>query len=199
MRSYLLSAALLIVASPALAADYFHTPAPAPYFPDYGYSSSGWSGQYLGASLGGQQTRIELPAGGILEGLGLIGGIFAGVNYEQDGLVYGLEADVDWNSYDQTAACTTPAWYCNVQGSLRARVGYAVDSFHLYGTAGLAVASVGGYGWTAGLGGEVEFNDDWFGRLEYRYTALGAANDWYDQTQTGVTSHAVRLGAGYRF
>jgi outer membrane immunogenic protein len=197
MRSYLLSVALVFTASPVLAADYFQ-PAPEPYF-DYGYSSSGWSGQYLGASLGGQKTHIDLSAGGVLDGVGLVGGFFAGVNYEQDGLVYGLEADVEWNGYDQTAACTTPAWYCSVQGSLRARLGYAVDSFHAYGTAGIAAAAVGGFGWTAGLGAEFAFTDEWFGRAEYRYTALGSANSWADQTETGVTSHAFRVGLGYRF
>ena len=199
MRSHLASAALIFLVSPVVAADYFHMPAPEPQYFDYGYSSSGWSGQYLGATIGGQQTRIETPSSGVLEGFGLIGGFFAGVNYEQEGLAYGLEADVEWNGYDQTAACSTPAWYCSVQGSLRARLGYAIDSVHLYGTAGIAAATVGGYGWTAGLGGEFAFSDDWFGRVEYRYTALGSANAWYDQTETGVAAHAVRAGVGYMF
>ncbi len=197
MRSYFLSAALVVVASPVFAADYLHMPEP----PDirYGYSSSGWSGQYAGATLGGQRTRIDTPAAGVLEGFGLIGGFFAGVNYEQNSIVYGVEADVEWNSFDQAAACSTPAWYCSVQGSLRARLGYASDNFHFYGTAGFAAATVGATGWTAGLGAEVAFSDDWFGRVEYRYTALGSANAWYDQTENGVTAHAVRAGIGYRF
>ena len=197
MRNYFLSLAFVFAASPAMGADYPFTPIPE--FVEYGYSSSGWSGQYLGATLGGQRTRIDLPSGGVLEGVGLIGGLFAGVNYEEGGLVYGVEADVDWNSYDQMAACASPEWYCNVQGSLRARLGFAADSFHAYATAGLAAATVGEYGWTAGVGGEIAFSDAWFGRLEYRYTALGSANAWYDQTRNGVTSHAVRAGIGYRF
>ncbi|MCP8883550.1 porin family protein [Devosia sp. XJ19-1] len=196
MRRLLLSTALVLAASPALAADYFFSDPPPMYD---SYDQQGWSGQYLGATLGGQSTRIELPAGGVLEGYGLIGGIFAGVNYEQDSIVYGAEADVEWNSFDQAAACSSPAWYCSVQGSLRARLGYAVDNFHVYGTAGIAAATVGGYGWTAGLGAEVAFSDAWFGRAEYRYTALGAANAWYDQTENGVIAHAVRAGVGYRF
>lgn len=195
MRSVVLASLAFLAASPALAADYLSFPEPD----DYGYSSSTWSGQYIGGSLGGQRTYIELPAGGILDGLGLIGGVFAGVNYEQDSLIYGLEADVEWNGFDQAAACTSPAWYCSVQGSLRARLGYAVDSFHVYGTAGIAAATVGSIGWTAGLGTEFAFSDAWFARAEYRYTALGAANAWYDQNQTGVTAHAFRTGVGYRF
>ena len=197
MRRFLLGSALALVAVPVMAADYFAPPTPEFY--DYGYSSSEWSGQYIGATIGGQQTRIDVPANGVLEGFGLIGSIFAGVNYEQDGFVYGVEADVEWNSYDQTAACTNPGWYCSVQGSLRARLGFAADSFLVYGTAGVAAASVGGYGWTAGAGAELAFSDAWFGRVEYRYTALGSANAWHDQTQTGVTSHAFRTGVGYRF
>lgn len=199
MRKLLLGSVLIAAVSPVMAADMY---TPDYEWPAYGSSSSnGWSSQYLGATLGGQRTRIDLPnGGGVLEGLGLIGGLFAGVNYDQGGLVYGVEADVDWNSLDQAAACNTPDWYCNVQGSLRARLGFAADAFHVYGTAGLATASVGGLGWTAGVGAEVAISDMLFGRLEYRYTALGSANDWVvDPSETGVTSHAVRAGIGYRF
>ncbi|SMQ66802.1 outer membrane immunogenic protein [Devosia lucknowensis] len=200
MRRFCFSTALVLAASPVTAADYSFAPlTPVHEFTEYGYSSSTWSGQYLGASIGGQNNRITVPGNGVLEGFGLIGGFFAGVNYEQDGLVYGVEADVDWNGYDQAAACATPAWYCAVQGSLRSRLGYAVDSFHVYGTAGIAAATVGGYGWTAGLGAEFAFSDELFARAEYRYTALGSANSWHDQTQTGVVSHAFRTGIGYKF
>ena len=199
MRKFLLGLALIAAASPAMAADM--------YMPDHQWSdfgakrSYGWSGQYLGASVGGQRTRIDLPGGGgVLEGVGLIGGLFAGVNFQEDnGLVLGAEADVEWNGYDQTAACDHPDWYCNVQGSLRARLGFATDSFHAYATAGLAGAAVGGLGWTAGLGAEVAFSDAWFARAEYRYTALGSANAWVDPVETGVISHALRAGIGYRF
>lgn len=195
MRNVVLGALALFAASPVLAADYLYSPEPD----YYGYSSSGWSGQYIGGSLGGQNTRIDLPPATVLEGFGLVGGIFAGVNFEEGGLVFGAEADVEWNSYDQAAACTSPAWYCSWQGSLRARLGYAMDDFHIYGTAGLAAATVGSLGWTAGVGAEFAFSETWFARAEYRYTALGSANPWVDPSQTGVTAHAVRTGIGYRF
>jgi outer membrane immunogenic protein len=221
MRSYLSSAALLFLVSPVVAADYFHTMPPEPQYFDYGYSASGWSGQYLGVTMGSQRTRIEVPGSGVLEGFGLVGGVFAGVNYEQDNWVYGLEADAEWPGFRQSMPCANPAWTCNgylnTQGSLRARLGFAVDAFHVYGTAGLAIAHVGGstvsptnveypnsyarWGWTAGVGAEVAFSDQWFGRAEYRYTDLGTADAWFDVAypNIAVSSHALRAGVGYRF
>lgn len=217
MRRLVLGSLAILAASPALAADYLYQPDVV----EYGYSSSGWSGQYIGASLGGQRTRINIPGHGVLEGLGLIGGVFAGVNFEQEGWVFGAEADAEWSGFEQSMTCTNPAWTCkgylNAQGSLRARIGFAVDSFHVYGTAGLALAHVGGStvsptnveypnsylraGWTAGVGAEVAFSDAWFARAEYRYTDLGTADAWFDvgYPDIGVTSHAVRAGLGYRF
>lgn len=219
MRKLMAAAAALLLASPTLAADMFLPYEPEPY---YAMSDGGWGGQYLGATIGGQRTRIDVPSEGTFEGNGFIGGLFAGYNVHQESLVYGVEADAEWSSYDQSVACgTRAAWTCrgyvNAQGSLRARLGIATDSFHVYGTAGLAVAHAGGsttspanvsyhdsavrFGWTVGAGAEIAFNENWFGRAEYRYTDLGARDMTFDVVHPGVkvTSHALRAGIGYRF
>lgn len=224
MRAILLGSLALLIGSPVLAADYFYSPGPLEpmdSFEGYGYSSSTWSDQYIGVTLGGQRTRIDVPGNGVLEGNGLIGGVFAGWNFEDNGFVYGAEVDAEWSGFDQSVACSNPAWTCrgyvNAQGSLRGRLGFAADNFHLYGTAGLAIAHVGGsttsptnvvysdsdirFGWTIGAGAEVALSDDWFVRAEYRYTDLGTRDMTFDVDYPGVraTSHAFRLGAAYKF
>ena len=77
-------------------------------------------------------------------------------------------------------------------GSVRGRLGYAVDRFLVFGTGGWAWGnpstsyaltgaapfvnnSRGSTGWTAGLGVEYAFTDYVSGRLEYRYTSLGTS------------------------
>lgn len=223
MRKFLVAAALIGAASPGVAADFFMDgpPAAPPPLYDYGYDS-GWTGQYLGVTAGGQRTRIDIPNNGVLEGYNLIGGVFAGVNFqEENGLVLGAEADAEYVGFDQTVACGNPTWSCrgyvSVQGSLRARLGYSFDDFLVYATAGLAAAHVGGsttsptdvvypdshirVGWTVGAGAEFAFSDAWFARAEYRYTDLGSRDMSFDVAYPGVgaTSHAVKAGLGYRF
>jgi outer membrane immunogenic protein len=219
MRYYFVGAALALAATPVMAADYLYTNPP----PIYGYSEgSDWSGQYIGVTVGGLRPRIDIPGAATFEDNALMGGVFAGVNFQDgNGLVYGAEADADYAHFDRSGACTSPAgWTCrgftDFQGSLRARLGFATDTFHVYATAGLAVAHVGGStndgateysdsqiyaGWTAGVGGEVAFSDQWFARAEYRYTHLGANDLTFDTVYPGVnaTSHALRAGVGYRF
>jgi len=218
MRKFWMASAALLLASPALAADMLMPYAPEPY---YAMSGGHWGGQYLGATLGGQRTRIVVPGQGTIEGNGFVGGLFAGYSVHEDNFVYGVEADGEWSSFDQSIACTNPAWTCrgyvNFQGSLRARLGVATNAFHIYGTAGLALAHAGGSttspanveyhdssvraGWTVGAGAEVAFNDSWFGRAEYRYTDLGPHDMTLDVVypNVAVTSHALRAGIGYRF
>ena len=84
MRKLMVASAALLMASPALAADMF-----LPYEPEpnYAMSSGDWGGQYLGATIGGQRTRIVVPGQGTLEGNGFVGGLFAGYNVHQESRV----------------------------------------------------------------------------------------------------------------
>ncbi|MBJ3783878.1 outer membrane protein [Devosia sediminis] len=221
MRLSFVVAALAVIASPAMAADY-------PYYqpPNFDFeedrAAGGWTGQYLGITVGGLRPRIDVPGATVIEGNGIVGGVFAGVNFQQDnGLVLGAEADAEYAGFHGTGTCAVATWTCRgtleYQGSLRGRVGFAVDAFHVYGTAGLAVAHIGGsttspanaqfrdsdtfIGWTAGVGAEVAFSDAWFVRAEYRYTDYGSRDMTFDGAYPGVkaTSHAVRAGLAYRF
>ena len=77
-------------------------------------------------------------------------------------------------------------------GSVRGRLGYAVDRFLVFGTGGWAWGnpltsyaltgaapfvnnSGSSTGWTAGLGVEYAFTNNISGRLEYRYTSVGTS------------------------
>src|SRR5262245_57441508 len=77
-------------------------------------------------------------------------------------------------------------------GSLRGRVGYALDRLLLYGTAGIAFADLSQNiqkgrnageqvvwenqtptGYVLGAGAEYAFNSRWIGRVEYLYSNYG--------------------------
>ncbi len=158
---------------------------------------------------------------------GVLAGAHLGYNQQLDHWVLGLEGSVDvtnlekqevlgidnpnpalyyaapgaGSAYCNTAFCGgsigTHIW-SNVQGSLRARVGYAWNRFLLYGTGGLALANfnlqsnIGGQdvsgnyyfaaandrsllqlGWTLGAGVEYAITPRWSARAEWRYTDFG--------------------------
>lgn len=218
MKRILSAIALSLACGPALAADLY-----VPAMPDAMVTSSGydWSGFYLGAALGGQNVLISAPGQGSLQGTAVVGGVFAGANGQSGNFVYGAEMDVEYSGFNASRACTNAAWTCNGyvnwQGSLRGRLGFAVDTILIYGTAGLALANVGGStvspanvsfpdssvraGFTVGAGVEAAFNENWFGRVEYRYTNFGARDMTFDVVYPGVeaSSHAIRAGVGYKF
>ncbi len=86
---------------------------------------------------------------------GWLGGGQLGYNWQQNSVVYGLEADIDWSGMQDSASAP---WFVNGSqpdnvfirgqinlkqqldyfGTLRGRLGWANDSLLLYGTGGLA-------------------------------------------------------------
>ena len=220
MNKLLLAGAALLVSlsSTAFAADLYIPSSPLPIVEGAAYD---WSGAYVGATVGGEGVRVLAPGQGDITGGAAVGGIFAGANFQASNLVYGVEADLEYSGFNATKPCGNPAWTCNAyvngQGSIRGRFGYAVDTLLFYGTAGLAVGNAGGsttspggvvfpdssvrFGWTVGAGIEAAFNDNWFGRLEYRYTDFGTRDMNFDVAYRGVsvTTHTIRAGIGYKF
>src|SRR5690606_20451504 len=103
---------------------------------------------------------------------------------------------VNYNSMEGTNAGVKSE--SSVDGSIRARLGYAVTpDVLLYGTAGGAAQSlkirdaVGSdsntvIGWTAGAGADVEVAEQVFGRVECRYTDYGS-----DDFNTGAGNRSV--------
>jgi outer membrane immunogenic protein len=95
-------------------------------------------------------------------------------------------------------------------GTLRGRVGYAVNNILLYGTAGLAYGNLqvelGGLeenktrvGWTAGLGMEVGFTPNWSAKVEYLYMDLGSRFYTLTGADNGLQASYLRLGVNYHF
>lgn len=194
-----------------------------------------WSGKYVGVQLGhgwgsAITNEINTANGSDNSGRldydvnGILGGVHIGYNMQSGALVYGAEADVEysgidgfWDWQNGNGLSKDIGWV----GSLRGRVGYAVDRFMLYGTAGIAVASVDmdvihagavalsetetTVGWTTGLGAEYALTDRVSVRTEYRYADYGdtsvsgdvfGGNYMYPHDNK---VHALRIGASMKF
>jgi outer membrane immunogenic protein len=201
--------AMAAASGSASAADIVNPePAPAPEIA-YETPAQDWSGIYLGVLLGysfGEADVGGLPSPDID---GFDGGAYAGYNYQVDNFVFGVEGDALLSGVDGSTGGVNVEQ--NWSGSLRARAGYSLESFLLYGTGGLALAgfeaSSGGnsdsdthLGWTIGAGVEGMITENVTARVEYRYT------DYEDKTYnlgapTSVdpSTNSVRAGVGVKF
>lgn len=156
---------------------------------------------------------------------GFIGGVHVGRNWQSGPVVYGIEGDFDFSRIkggtdfryaDGTAGRLSlkSDW----QGSIRARLGYAHDTWLFYATGGVAFGhakleaanaemsasdSNTHVGWTVGGGIEKAFTPTMIGRLEVRYTDFGKKT--YDLGAFGSSiksewnQTAVTVGLSYRF
>ena len=146
-----------------------------------------------------------------------MGGGQAGFNWQPSGMpvVVGIEADLIGASHDDSGVIfrypNIPIDHfdgrsqLDVQGSIRGRIGWAINRVLLYGTSGvgfgagkvttifardgIASARFGRsdtlFGWTVGGGIEyaLPFSSHWLIRAEYRYTDLGSI----DVSTPGIT------------
>jgi opacity protein-like surface antigen len=103
-----------------------------------------WSGFYVGANFGGGWTNgsLNIPGNNLYGGLTeFIGGIQAGYNFQAGHLLFGVEGDVDWASFNHptlpvpTLGSVNQHWISTVAG----RVGLVNDRW-------LVFAKLGG-GW----------------------------------------------------
>lgn len=187
-----------------------------------------WSGFYAGVNAGvawnnstvdNQYTLNDMPISSLAHNLddnqaAFTGGGLLGYNYQIDRAVIGVEADINYLGFssetDYERSHVDPmgaTWEStnklsfegNWFGTLRGRLGYAMDNVLLYGTGGAAYghmkvrhdyagssddgrgATVDGsvdtvnWGWTIGAG--VEYGiDRWSLGLEYLFVDLGSAN-----------------------
>lgn len=186
-------------------------PAPTPaYFTKAPIVVSGWSGPYIGvhAGYGWGSFDTELPE--FLDPKGGFGGIQSGYNWQLSrNWVVGVEGDSSWGTIKNVIGATNVD--VDALGSVRARLGYAMNNVLFYGTGGLAWAHANSatlgasrdqyyIGWTAGLGVEYAFNQRWSAKVEYLYADYGTIRD----VNAGATfdasldSHTVRVGLNYR-
>jgi len=224
----ILVGALIAAATPAFAADL----APAPMEPVAPvYVPYNWSGFYIGADIGYSWTNVDVdyPGTGLStsspDANGVVGGIYAGYNPQFNQIVVGIEADIEATnkSGDKTVATIlgplTAKVDDNWQGSVRARLGYAIDNFMPYITGGVAwtdfdtTTSIPGLGsvdssntfvgWTIGAGLEYAFTPNIIGRVEYRYTDYGSNDDnltaFGFDNNVDLKDNTVRIGVAYKF
>lgn len=194
-RTLLVSAgATLATVAGAAAADLPNYEAPPPaaaYNPAPVYS---WTGPYAGLVGGYGWGTAD----------GWSGGGFIGYNLQTNqNLVVGLEGDVTFANRNGTTAGLNDV-HNNWNGTVRGRVGYAVDRFMVYGTGGVAVGglqsdsapqSTTKVGWTAGAGVEMALTDKVTGRVEYRHTDLGR----FPTGDSSYTSNDILVGIGFKF
>ncbi|AXA43262.1 outer membrane protein [Rhizobium leguminosarum] len=160
-----LTLAVIVAASSlAIAADPFEA-APAPEAPDtfswsgfyvgvnagYGFGADGniSSEGQLGPNIANIATGAR-PGSVDLDRNGILGGGQIGYNWQAGSFVYGLEADISFTDLDDDRNIVTPQINTGLAqgnvfrseldylGTVRGRLGYALDRTLFYGTAGLA-------------------------------------------------------------
>src|SRR5215470_2379475 len=189
-----------------------------------------WSGIYVGGNLGAgfADSSWSDPFTGAhntFSKSGFIGGGQIGANWQINALVLGIEGDFDWtglkgSGHDSAGNTinTDTQWTSTVTG----RIGAAFDRLLVYGKGGVAFAHVneglndifGGAGsttqtrtgWTAGVGLEYAFAQNWSARIEYDYLGFGSETLNFATTNSPVyNSNAslnvqeVKAGINFKF
>src|SRR3954471_9488114 len=143
----------------------------APYTVNQPLNAWSWAGPYLGGNLGYAWGDIDNNAA---RPSGFLGGVQGGYNWQSGPLVFGLEADLQASGANGTFAAWkfSNPWF----GTVRGRVGYALDSVLFYGTGGLAFGELraeaaglseshSSAGWTVGAGAEVGLAQNWTAKI----------------------------------
>lgn len=221
MKSTIFGATAILVAAgtlPTLAADMAiaEPPVETPITEVAGVYD--WGGFYVGVNTGYAWTGVDYSDGVTALNRDLGGfalGAFAGYNFFNDGWVYGVEADIkrDFNEERFPAGGTTLETETTWGGSVRARLGYAIDRTLIYGTGGYAFTharledvNTGAnesdtlHGWTIGAGVEHAFTDNMAGRVEYRYSDYSKSDVFNAAGVDGdIDSHSIMVGVSMKF
>jgi outer membrane immunogenic protein len=165
-----------------------------------------WSGPYIGVHAGYGWGTFDATATA-LEPSGGCGGIQSGYNWHLSrNIVFGLESDSSWGSINDAAGGNTVD--IDATGTVRVRLGYAMDRVLFYGTGGLAWAHADAaynagtvndrfhLGWAAGAGIEYMLSPRWSAKLEYVYSDFGNITDNADTAS--LTASTIKVGLNYR-
>ncbi|WP_336799442.1 outer membrane protein [Kaistia sp. MMO-174] len=206
-----------------------------------------WNGFYVGVHAGAAVGDFKYPFDAYLGGdftingelkqsaSGAFGGAQIGYNWQfNPNWVLGVEADIAASSYEgkvsadvnagnfsaNLSAGTEVEWF----GTVRGRIGYAMDNVLLYGTGGFAYgdvkSSISGniignidestsdteYGWTIGAGLEYGITQNITFKTEYLYVDLGSQTlldlndgDFYAHIDSETKFHTLKAGLNYKF
>jgi outer membrane immunogenic protein len=190
-----------------------------------------WTGFYIGGNVGWDRTTgsgtFTTARGAdpftVSNNNSFLGGAQAGYNWQVGSFVLGAETDFQGatgsGSLNAIAGPTVSAtakmpWF----GTVRGRVGYAIERVLVYATGGAAygdstwngtVSTAGSFSnsstfwtWTAGAGVEMAFGDCWSAKVEYLYMATPSSTPTVP-TVTAISGNAntniVRAGINYHF
>lgn len=224
MNRILLGAgALLLAASPTLAADLParpYTKAPPMTPPQAIYN---WTGFYIGGHVGGAFNGDNSLVG---DNGRFMGGVQGGFDYQfAQNWVVGIEAQYSWMARNNTTALLPGGALLTDNdrglGSVTGRLGYAWGPALLYAKGGYAFrendlsASVAGTpvglttngnrrdGYTVGAGLEYMFAPNWSAKAEYQYYNFGNTTVTAPASIAGTRfrddEHTVKVGLNYRF
>jgi outer membrane immunogenic protein len=189
----------------AQAADLGYAPR-APYTVYQPLNAWSWAGPYIGGNLGYAWGSVDNAAP---QPAGFSGGVQAGYNWQLGSpIVIGIEGDLQATGANDTFA---PYKFSNPWfGTIRGRVGYAINNILLYGTAGLAFGELEGdtfglseshtnAGWTAGVGAEFGLSQNWSAKIEYLYVDLSDNRFSITGVSNGYDFGTIRAGVNYHF
>lgn len=184
----------------------------------YGSLPYNWTGGYFG--LGGGYDRTQgsaatgLAGGKNTRSRGAFGG-YAGYNIQSGPIVYGLEANAAllFSGSKSNVLAGAAKVRERYDGSVRARAGYAIDKWLVYGTGGFAfrdqqITSPGltatsktQTGWIAGAGVERALTDNVVARLEYTHADYGKTKGLVPAglNRGKSTDDRVMAGLSYKF
>lgn len=199
----LATAGMVVAAGAATAADLPR--GPTPYYSAPASAGYNWGGFYAGVNAGYQWGKITNSS---IDPSGLAGGLQAGYNWQYGQFVFGGETDIQASGADDTFA---PYKFSNPWfGTLRGRIGYAMNNILFYGTVGLAYGELKAEnfaldetkthsGWTGGLGMEVGLTPNWSAKVEYLYMDLSNRSYSLTGTDNGLQANLLRFGVNYHF
>lgn len=221
MRKILRSLAIL-VAMPVAAASAADMPLKAPPVP---YVASSWTGFYAGGEFGGGwasgQTTIvtqssaapAFPVGTVLNPVdlsGVLGGVYAGYNYQINQFLVGIDGDYTWADLTGTGTDISPvpgngdvthhSDRMNWVSTLTGRVGYVSDHWLFFAKGGWAWANfTGSTVTTSPAGAPVDAStasstrNGWTvgAGLEWGFAAHWSAKLEYDYVDFNTATYAI--------
>ncbi|GEO84568.1 MULTISPECIES: outer membrane protein [Alphaproteobacteria] len=206
----LASATALMASQAARAADAVDQIPEAPVATEsYAAPAGNWTGAYVGGAVTYDWGRFDGSNSRDADAAG--GSLYGGYNMQNGQIVYGAEADIGYNGEKGSAGAGLEGKQ-GVNGSLRARVGYDMNPFLIYGTGGIAAANhkiesatdkdeKAAVGYTVGAGVEALVTDNIMARVEYRYTDYASRDFKIDgaNVSRGFDDHSVKVGIGMKF
>jgi outer membrane immunogenic protein len=207
MRKLVMAAAAVLAAgvSTAQAADLGYYRSTTPYTVNQPLNAFSWAGPYLGGNLGYSFGNVS---NSVTKPSGFTGGVQGGYNWQSGNVVFGAEGDLQFSTADDKFASWkfSNPWF----GTVRGRIGYAMNDVLIYGTGGLAFGQLRSEtflaseshtsaGWTIGGGAEVAFAPRLSAKIEYLYISLSRNDFVTTGVPNGYNYGVIRAGINYHF